>query len=69
MHIKINQKIPKLDGSESTLYAIKMSYLYRIVILKRLNIDETLYIENLRRRVDNLDNWNGIQENLFERLK
>ena len=27
MHIKINQRTPTLNGKESTLYAIKMSYL------------------------------------------
>lgn len=69
MHIKLSQRIPKFDGKEATLYAIKMSYLYRIVILKRLNIDEERYVENLRKRMNYIDSWNGVQDNLFERLK
>lgn len=69
MHIKINQRTPRFDGKEATLYAMKMSYLYRIVILKRLGIDEKLYVDNLRKRVCNIDEWNEIQEKLFDRLE
>ncbi len=69
MHIKINQRTPKFDGKEATLYAMKMSYLYRIVILNRLGIDEQLYVDNLRKRVCSIDKWNEIQEKLFDRLK
>lgn len=69
MHIKINQRTPQFDGKEATLYAMKMSYLYRIVILNRLGIDEKLYVDNLRKRVCNIDEWNEIQEKLFDRLE
>lgn len=69
MHIKVNQRTPKFDGTEATLYSIKMSYLYRLVIMKRLNIDEELYIENLKKRMRYIDSWNGIQDKLFERLR
>ncbi len=69
MHIKINQRTPKFDGKEAALYAMKMSYLYRIVVLSRLGIDEKLYIDNLKKRVCSIDDWNGIQNRLFERLK
>lgn len=69
MHIKINQKTPKFDGKEASLYAMKMSYLYRIVVLNRLGIDEKLYVDNLRKRVCNIDEWNEIQNKLFNRLK
>lgn len=69
MHIKINQRKPALDGRESVLYAIKMSYLYRLVILEKLEINAILYEDNLIKRVGYIDGWNGIQEQLFNRLK
>lgn len=69
MHIKLNQRIPKFDGKEATLYAIKMSYLYRIVVLNCLGIDGKIYEENLRKRVGSIDCWNGIQQELFQRLR
>ena len=69
MHIKINQRKPALDGRESVLYAIKMSYLYRLVILEKLEINAILYENNLIKRVGYIDGWNGIQEQLFNRLK
>jgi len=47
IHIKPQQKIAKFDGKEATLYAIKMSSLYRIVIVSKLNIDESLYKNTL----------------------
>ena len=53
MHIKINQ----------------MSYLYRLVILEKLEINAILYEDNLIKRVGYIDGWNGIQEQLFNRLK
>lgn len=62
MHIKINQRTPKFDGKEATLYAMKMSYLYRIVILNQLGIAEKLYDDNLRKRVCNIDKWNKVQK-------
>lgn len=69
MHIKINQRKPALNGRESVLYAIKMSYLYRLVILEKLEINAVLYENNLIKRVGYIDGWNGIQEQLFNRLK
>lgn len=69
MHIKVNQRTPKFDGKEASLYAMKMSYLYRLVLLERLKIDENLYVDNLKKRIVYIDNWNGIQDKLFERLK
>ena len=58
-----------LNGRESVLYAIKMSYLYRLVILEKLEINAALYKENLKKRVVYIDDWNGIQKQLFNKLK
>lgn len=46
-----------------------MSYLYRLVILEKLEINAILYEDNLIKRVGHIDGWNGIQEQLFNRLK
>lgn len=51
------------------LYAMKMGYLYRLVILKSLKINEPLFVHNLRKRMGYIDSWNGIQDKLFDRLK
>lgn len=69
MHIKLKQRNPRFDGSEATLYAIKMNYLYRSVLLQLLGIDEKMYVEKLKKRMAYIDDWNGIQNKLFERLK
>lgn len=68
MHIKIKQRIPKFDGSEATLYAMKMSYLYRLVILDLLKIDKEIYMDKLNTRVSSIDGWNDVQNKLFKRL-
>ena len=64
MHIKINQRKPALDGRESVLYAIKMSYLYRLVILEKLEINAILYEDNLIKRVG----CNGVQREHNKKL-
>lgn len=46
-----------------------MSYLYRLVILEKLEINAILYEDNLIKRVGYIDGWNGIQEQLFNRLE
>lgn len=69
MHIKIKQRNPRFDGREATLYAIKMNYLYRSVLLQLLGIDEKMYVEKLKKRMVYIDEWNGIQNELFKRLK
>lgn len=68
MHIKINQRKPCLNGAESTLYAIKMSYLYRLVIFEKLQIDKGLYIGNVEKRINYLNKWNDTLDILVKRL-
>lgn len=68
MHIKINQRKPCFNGKESTLYAIKMSYLYRLVLLEKLKIDRNLYIGNVEKRISYLDTWNNVLDMLLKRL-
>lgn len=68
MHIKYKQKKPCFDGKECVLYSIKMSYLYRIIILKLLGIDEKAYLDNLKRKVKNLNSWNEVLNGLIKRI-
>lgn len=39
------------------------------MILEKLEINAFLYEDNLIKRVAYIDGWNGIQEQLFNRLK
>lgn len=43
MHIKPHQNNLFLDGPQSTIYLIKFSYLYRIVLLSLIGIDYSIY--------------------------
>lgn len=69
MHIKKNQNKPKLEGKENVLYATKMSYLYRIVILEWIGVEKRYYINNLKKRVEDMEKFYGVQNEMFERLK
>lgn len=70
MHIKTNrEKSSLLTGKEYFLYAIKLSYLYRIIVLSMLGIDKSIYIDTLKKKISNWDNWNGVQSRLFKRLE
>ena len=69
MHIKKNQKTPKLEGKENVLYVTKMSYLYRIVILEWIGVDKKYYINNLKKRIEDMETFDGVQNKMFERLK
>ena len=46
MHIKRNCSGSYLNGPESVLYSIKISFLYRIVLFNLLGISPSLYQEN-----------------------
>lgn len=68
MHIKRNQRKPTLDGMQSILYAQKLSLLYRKIIFKLLEIDDSLYLEKLEQCVSSLDNWNSISDDFLSSL-
>lgn len=69
MHIKRQQKGIYFDGSESVLYAQKMTLLYRIVLFEMLGIDSSLYQENICKLVNSLDTWNDTSERFLIKLK
>lgn len=69
MHIKRKQKGLYLNGSESILYAQKMSMLYRIILLEILGIEVEMYKKNMKKLINNLDKWNDVQEKFLLKLK
>lgn len=68
MHIKRKQKEPFLDGKESTLYAIKMNYLYRWALLEYIGVPTEVFSEKVEKRIRRLNEWNSIMFHLLNRL-
>ena len=68
MHIKREQKGVFLNGTESVLYILKLSLLYRRILFEVLGIAETHYKESLIKSVSRLDTWNDVLKNFLSRL-
>ena len=68
MHIKREQRGVYFNGSESILYILKMSLLYRRILFEILNIEEEKYKDNLLKCVSRLDNWNGVLERFLIKI-
>ena len=58
MHIKKKQKGIFMNGDESVLYIMKISLLYRHILLSLLGISEKETIEQIKKDVSIFDNWN-----------
>lgn len=68
MHIKREQKGVHFNGSESILYILKMSLLYRRIMFEVLNIDEINYRDHLIKCVSRVEKWNDVMDNLILKL-
>lgn len=68
MHIKREQKGIVFNGSESILYTLKMSLLYRKIMFQLLNIDDINYQDTLIKCVLRLDKWNDVFNNFMVKL-
>lgn len=68
MHIKRQQKGLFFNGSESILYAQKMTVLYRRILFEILGIDKELYKEKMASQIKSLDNWNDVQAKFLAKL-
>lgn len=68
MHIKREQRGVYFNGSESVLYILKMSLLYRRILFEILNIEEEKYKGNLLKCVSRLDNWNSVLERFLRKI-
>ena len=69
MHIKKNQKGIYLNRDESVLYMLKISLLYRHILLSLLGIDESITKEHIQKSVDSLDNWDYILDRLLVKIR
>ncbi len=65
-HIKSEQERSYLDGLESVLYSVKLSYLYRRILLELLGVDYLLYKDKIITSVTSWDDRNGIQKNFAD---
>lgn len=68
MHIKRNQKIKYFDGNESVLYILKLSLLYRRILLEILGVEKQVYVDKLRKCVSILNRWNDTLDKFLLRL-
>lgn len=68
MHIKRNQKIKYFDGNESVLYILKLSLLYRRILLETLGVEKQVYVDKLRKCVSRLNRWNDTLDKFLLRL-
>ncbi len=58
-----------LNGSESILYAVKLSMLYRKVLLDFIGIDYTIYSEKLKAIVSRWNKWDGIADSFCKKIE
>jgi len=67
-HIKSRQEKNYLNGPESVLYAVKLSYLYRTVLLSLLDIGYSLYSVKLKKSIESWNSWNGVLDIFLKKL-
>lgn len=67
-HIKSKQGRYYLNGLESILYAVKLSFLYRHILLTLLEVDYNFYKSQITKLVNDWDNWNGILEEFLKKF-
>lgn len=67
-HIKSKQGKYYLNGSESILYAVKLSFLYRHILLTLLEVDYNFYKSQITKLVNDWENWNGILEEFLKKF-
>lgn len=68
MHIKRKQEKRYFSGSESVLYILKLSLLYRKVIFELLEIEKEKYGRALKKCVSRVNSWNDILDKLLIQL-
>lgn len=68
-HIKSRNKEMYLTNEECALYIVKLSFLYRVILLSLLGIDNNLYQDKLSASIKRWDNWNDILLHLKSKLQ
>ena len=69
MHIKKNQRGIYMNGDESILYIMKISLLYRHILLSLLGIGEKETIEQIKKDVSAFDNWNDTLKKVLIKIQ
>lgn len=59
MHIKKKQKGKYLNGNESVLYMLKISFLYRYILLSLLGVCKMEMMEHIKKAVESLNDRNN----------
>lgn len=67
-HIKAKQDKYYLNGEECTLYLLKLSLLYRIILFDLLRVPEEFYKEKLQSRTNVLNEYEGIMQNFLKKM-
>lgn len=68
-HIKSNQNKKYLTGPESVLYAVKMSFLYRSILLILLGVNYGLYSSSIIKSIESWDKWNNISDDFLKKIQ
>lgn len=68
-HIKSKQDKLYLNGSESVLYAVKMAFLYRNILLVLLGVDYRLYSNAIVNSINGWNEWNHTLDTFLDRIK
>lgn len=68
MHIKRNRKNLYFNGNESILYILKLSLLYRKILLDIIGVEKQIYTDKLQKCVSRLNGWNDTLDKLLLKL-
>lgn len=68
MHIKRNRKNLYFNGNESVLYILKLSLLYRKILLDIIGVEKQIYTDKLQKCVSRLNEWNDTLDKLLLKL-
>lgn len=66
MHIKRNYNKICFTGEESILYIVKLSFLYRNILLSILHVDYSLYREKIVNSVKKWEEWENVFKSFIE---
>lgn len=66
MHIKRNYNGNCFTGAESLLYIVKLTFLYRSILLSILHIDYSLYREKIVKSVQEWETWENVFQSFVE---
>lgn len=67
MHIKRNYNSICFTGPESILYIVKLTFLYRSILLSILHVDYSLYREKMAKSVQEWETWNNVFQSFVDK--